>query len=253
MNTPLIEIATSDFATTKAAVKGGADRIELCANLYEGGTTASYGTIKKCRESFEIPIFPIIRPRGGDFLFKEEEFEIMQSDIKLCKDLACDGVVIGMLNTDGQIDLAKVAQLIALAYPMQVTFHRAFDCCLDPFKAMEQLIELGCQRILTSGQYPTAPEGVQLISQLQQAAKGRIIIMPGSGIRRSNIQSLFKMTGCSEFHASLREREGSKMNFIHPNFTNVTDTYVNNTIHSEDVRMLKMAVQIAANANVKDY
>lgn len=253
MITPLIEIATSDFATTKAAVKGGADRIELCANLYEGGTTASYGTIKQCREAFNIPIFPIIRPRGGDFLFSDEEFEIMQSDIKSCKNLACNGVVIGMLSANGQIDLAKVAQLVALAYPMQVTFHRAFDCCADPFVAMEQLIELGCQRILTSGQCTTAPEGVQLISQLQKAAKGRIIIMPGSGIRRNNIQSLFKMTGCSEFHASLREKEASKMNFIHPNFANVTDTYVNNTIHEEDVRMLKMAVQIVANANVKDY
>ena len=148
----IIEIATSDFLTTKSAVEGGADRIELCANLEEGGTTPSYGHIKKCREAFNVLIYPIIRPRGGDFLFTEDEFEIMLQDVKLCKQLGCDGVVIGLLNSNGNIDIKRTSLLADAAYPLGVTFHRAFDRCRDPFEAMEQLIQTGCERILTSGQ-----------------------------------------------------------------------------------------------------
>src|SRR5580765_1798613 len=140
----IIEIATSDFETTRAAVAGGADRIELCANLSEGGTTPSYGTIYQCRETFDVLLFPIIRPRGGDFLYNSEEYEIMLHDVKLCKQLGCDGIVIGLLNRDGNIDLKRTATLIDIAYPMGVTFHRAFDRCREPFDGMEQLIKIGC-------------------------------------------------------------------------------------------------------------
>src|SRR5204863_7067383 len=136
----IIEIATSDFITTRSAVEGGADRIELCANLAEGGTTPSYGQLKKCREAFSISLFPIIRPRGGDFLYTNEEFDMMMHDIKLCKELKCDGLVIGLLNADGTIDIKRTGKLIDAAYPLGITFHRAFDRCLDPFEAMEQLI-----------------------------------------------------------------------------------------------------------------
>ncbi|MBK5271819.1 MAG: copper homeostasis protein CutC, partial [Bacteroidia bacterium] len=129
----IIEIATSDFSTTKSAVEGGADRIELCTNLAEGGTTPSYGTIKQCREAFDVLLCPIIRPRGGDFLYRKEEYEVMVKDVKLCKQLGCDGIVIGLLNMDGTIDIARTSELIELAYPMGVTFHRAFDRCRDPF------------------------------------------------------------------------------------------------------------------------
>ena len=186
----IIEIATSDFLTTRSAVDGGADRIELCANLAEGGTTPSYGHIKKCREDFSVSIYPIIRPRGGDFLYNAEEFEIMLQDVKLCKQLGCDGVVIGLLNKDGSVDIARTSVLVKAAYPLGVTFHRAFDCCRDPFEAMEQLIEIGCERILTSGQKPLATDAVKLIAQLNRAAKDRIIIMPGSGVRKENIKML---------------------------------------------------------------
>ena len=127
----IIEIATSDFLTTQSAVEGGADRIELCANLAEGGTTPSYGHIRKCREAFDVLIYPIIRPRGGDFLFTDEEFDIMLQDVKLCKQLGCDGVVIGLLNRDGSIDKKRSSQLVEAAYPLGVTFHRAFDRCRD--------------------------------------------------------------------------------------------------------------------------
>ena len=181
-----IEIATSDFLSSVAAAEGGADRVELCDNLSEGGTTQSYGCIRLCREKLGLEIFPIIRPRGGDFFYSGDEYQIMVQDLKMCRDLGCDGVVIGLLNPDGSIDVARTGKLVELAYPMEVTFHRAFDRCRDPFEALEQLIEIGCTRILTSGQQPAAPAGVELIAELIAKADARIIIMPGSGLRKGN-------------------------------------------------------------------
>ena len=226
----IIEIATSDFTTTKSAVEGGADRIELCAALTEGGTTPSLGTIKKCRENFDVDLFPIIRPRGGDFFYTDEEFEIMMADILLCKNLGCDGVVIGLLKKDGSIDVKRTEKLIQLAYPMEATFHRAFDRCKNPFEALEQLIETGCNRILTSGQQLTAPEGLDLIAQLIKAADERIIIMPGSGVRKENIKELADKTCAVEFHSSLRGKIRSKMEFIHPAFEKSAESYSNSFI-----------------------
>jgi copper homeostasis protein len=235
----LIEIATSDFATTRSAVEGGADRIELCANLAEGGTTPSYGTIKQCREAFSVSLYPIIRPRGGDFLYTKDEFEIMLQDVKLCKQLGCDGIVIGLLNMDGTIDIARTAALIEDAYPLGVTFHRAFDRCKDPFEALEQLIDIGCERILTSGQKPSVVDGVDLVAELNKKADERIIIMPGSGVRKENIKMLAEKTDCVEFHSSLRSKESSKMQFIHPAFKDSVDSYFNNTVAIEDVGNLR--------------
>jgi len=238
----IIEIATSDFLTTKSAVEGGADRIELCANLAEGGTTPSYAHIKKCRESFDIALFPIIRPRGGDFLYTKDEFEIMKNDIRLCKELGCEGIVIGLLNMDGTIDMTRTSELIDLAYPLEVTFHRAFDRCKDPFIALEELIEIGCQRILTSGQKPTVSEGVDLIAELNKMADDRIIIMPGSGVRKENIKMLADKTGCIEFHSSLRSKTKSSMQFVHPAFANSEESYSNNEISPDEVRALRNAL-----------
>ena len=238
----IIEIATSDFVTTKSAVEGGADRIELCANLAEGGTTPSFSTIKKCREAFSVQLYPIIRPRGGDFLYTEDEYEIMLEDIKLCKQLGCDGVVIGLLNIDGSIDIARTAKLVEAAYPLGVTFHRAFDRCKDPFDALEQLVEIGCERILTSGQQPTVNEGVELIAELNKAADNRIIIMPGSGLRADNIKMMAEKTGCTEFHSSLRGKEKSKMSFVHPSFKDSAEGYTNNSINPDEVKALRMAL-----------
>jgi len=238
----LIEVATSDFLTTKSAVEGGADRIELCANLAEGGTTPSYAHIKKCREAFDIVLFPIIRPRGGDFLYTKDEFEIMKNDIKLCKELGCEGIVIGLLNMDGTIDMTRASELIELAYPLEVTFHRAFDRCKDPFAALEELIEIGCQRILTSGQKPTVSEGVDLIAELNKKADDRIIILPGSGVRKDNIKMLAEKTGCIEFHSSLRGKTKSPMQFIHPAFADSAESYSNNEISPDEVRALRNAL-----------
>ena len=239
----VIEIATSDFETTKAAVEGGADRIELCANLAEGGTTPSYGTIFQCRETFDVLLYPIIRPRGGDFLYTDEEYEIMLHDVKLCKQLGCDGVVIGLLDLDGSIDKKRSASLIEVAYPMGVTFHRAFDRCKDPVEAMEQLIQIGCERILTSGQKPTVNEGLELIAGLNKTAGHRIIIMPGSGIRKENIKWVAEKTGCNEFHSSVRDKTKSKMDFIHPAFENSEESYMNNSIDPGEVRFLKKILE----------
>ena len=239
----VIEIATSDFLTTKSAVEGGADRIELCANLAEGGTTPSYAHIKKCREAFDIALFPIIRPRGGDFLYTKDEFEIMKNDIKLCKELGCEGIVIGLLNMDGTIDMTRTSELIELAYPLEVTFHRAFDRCKDPFAALEELIEIGCQRILTSGQKPySIVKAVDLIAELNKKADDRIIIMPGSGVRKDNIKMLAEKTGCVEFHSSLRGKTKSPMQFVHPAFANSEESYSNNEISPDEVRALRNAL-----------
>jgi copper homeostasis protein len=238
----IIEIATTDFTTTKSAAEGGADRIELCAALSDGGTTASYGTIKKCREAFNVQLFPIIRTRSGDFLYTDEEFEIMMNEATLCKDLGCDGIVIGLLNKNGEIDIKRASKLIELAYPLEVTFHRAFDRCKDPFEALEQLIETGCQRILTSGQQPAAPQGIDLITQLVKAANERIIIMPGSGVRKENIKELAEKTGAKEFHSSLRGKNKTKMEFIHPSFSDSNESYINPAIDSEEVKALRSAL-----------
>lgn len=242
----LIEIATSDFITTQSAVQGGADRIELCANLAEGGTTPSAGMIRRCREAFNVLLYPIIRPRGGDFLYTDEEFDIMLHDVRLCKELGCDGVVIGLLHADGKIDIKRTAKLVDTAYPLGVTFHRAFDRCLDPFVAMEELISIGCERILTSGQQPAAPDGVALIAELNKVADHRIIIMPGSGVRPDNVRQLAERTGCTELHSSLRRKTKSKMLFVHPAFAASEESYMNNSIDPDEVARLKTALTAQA-------
>jgi copper homeostasis protein len=240
MSNIIIEIATSDYASSAAAASGGADRIELCDNLAEGGTTQSKAIILHCREKLDLQIFPIIRPRGGDFLYTADEFRIMMDDIRTCKELNCDGVVIGILNADGSIDVERSGRMVELAYPMEVTFHRAFDRCKDPFEALEQLINMGCTRILTSGQQPTALEGISLIAQLVKAAEERIIIMPGSGVRKENIAQLIERTGAVEMHSSLRTKVQSKMEFRHPAFG--SESYEYFSVKEEDVRALRSAL-----------
>ena len=177
----VLEIIGFNIESCRIAQAAGAHRIELCDNPSEGGTTASYGFIKAARKALQIELYPIIRPRGGDFLYSDDEFEMMQTDVQLCKEIGCDGVVIGMLNKDGSIDKKRCSKLVSLAYPLGVTFHRAFERCSNPFEALEDIIEIGCERILTSGQQPTASEGADLVNQLIRQADDRIIIMPGSG------------------------------------------------------------------------
>ena len=196
-----------------AAQSAGANRIELCDNPGEGGTTASYGFIKAAREKLTIELYPIIRPRGGDFLYSDQEFDIMKTDISICKEMGCDGVVIGILNVDGTIDKKRNGQLVEVAYPMGVTFHRAFDRVIDAPQALEDLVQIGCERILTSGLLANALYGAATIKQLIKQAGGRIIIMPGSGLRSDNIAAIAQQTGAVEFHTSARVFTKSKMEY----------------------------------------
>jgi copper homeostasis protein len=199
---PVLEICCYSPTAAKIAQQAGAHRIELCDNPGEGGTTPSYGVLKWVRENVSIPVFPIIRPRGGHFVFTREEIQIMESDISLYKSMGFDGVVIGLLTPDGEVDYRETARLTELSWPMEVTFHRAFDRVKNPFKALNTIIKAGCQRILSSGQKPTAPEGSDLLKELVMAAGDSIIIMPGAGIRSSNIENLARNTGANEFHSS---------------------------------------------------
>ena len=208
-----VEICVDSATGAFAAERGGADRVELCDNLLEGGTTPSAGTIKVARRGLKIGLQVIVRPRGGDFLYNAEELEVMKEDIRMAKELGADGVVIGCLTPEGDIDRSQTSQLIALARPLSITFHRAFDMCRDPHKALEELIALGIERILTSGQEASCLEGMELIAALQKQAAGRIIVMPGGGITARNIQRIIAATGVSEVHLSARQTIESGMHY----------------------------------------
>ncbi len=209
-----LEICCFNLPSALLAQRAGADRIELCSGPEEGGVTPSVGMIRTAREKLHIALYPIIRPREGDFLYSEEEFRIMLMDVDYCKQLGCNGVVIGMLLPDGSVDTAHCARLVEAAYPLGVTFHRAFDRAANPFEALEDIIAIGCERILTSGQRPTAMEGSVLLDQLVRLAADRLVIMPGSGVRHDNIVALAQKTGAVEFHTSARIRQASKMEFV---------------------------------------
>ncbi len=225
----MLEIAVFNIQSALLAAAAGAHRLELCENPYDGGTTPSYGTLKTVREKIPVPVFPIIRPRGGDFLYNDAEYEVICKDVQLCKELGFDGVVIGLLHADGSIDKGRTKKLVDLAYPMEVTFHRAFDRAAHPLQALEDIIACGCNRILTSGQVPNAWDGRELIKQLVEKADDRIIIMPGSGVRSSNIKALADFTGATELHSSARELAPSGTQFqttsMHENLQNtIVDT-----------------------------
>jgi copper homeostasis protein len=211
---PLLEIAVFSFESALIAQQSGADRIELCENPADGGTTPSYGYLKKAIEKIQIPVFPIIRPRGGDFLYSDSEWDIVLNDIRLCKDLGFSGIVTGSLQKDGLVNEAQLQQAVSLAYPMEVTFHRAFDRVSDPLIALEQVIAAGCTRILTSGLHPEVMVGTPLLKQLVQQAGNRMVIMPGSGVRSSNLAQLRAATGAREFHSSARLLVPSGMNSL---------------------------------------
>ncbi|MEH3112493.1 copper homeostasis protein CutC [Pedobacter terrae] len=210
---PCLEVCANSYQSALAAQNGGAKRVEFCDNLAEGGTTPSYAQISLAKKNLSIEIWPIIRPRGGDFLYSETEFEIMKEDIKVCKSLNCEGVVIGILKADGTIDKKRCAELIELAKPMEVAFHRAFDMSNDMDQALEDIISLKIKRVLTSGGASSAMLGAEKLAQLVTQANGRITIMPGAGINENNIKNLIDQTGATQFHASAKEFVPSKMEF----------------------------------------
>lgn len=231
-----LEVIGFDLVSCVAAEQHGANRIELCANPYEGGTTPSYGMIELAREHTTIELFPIIRPRGGDFLYSDAEFGAMIADIRQCSQLGCDGVVIGMLSADGRIDIDRCAELIHHAGPMQVTFHRAFDRVRDPLESLETVIDLGCSRVLTSGQHPNVDLGKGMLRTLVEAAGDRITIMPGSGVRAANIGELARFTGARAFHSSARSNRPSSMRYTNPEMDEVLDSV---SIDVEEVSELR--------------
>ena len=210
------EICANSVASCIAAQEGGADRVELCAGIPEGGTTPSFGMIRNARECISIALNVIIRPRGGDFLYSETELREMVYDIQAAKELGADGLVFGCLRPDGSVDMEAMSVLMDVAGDTPVTFHRAFDHTSDPFKALEDIISLGCARILTSGCRPTALEGADLLAQLVEKAADRIIIMPGCGVREGNIAEIARLSGAREFHFSARESVESGMFFRNP-------------------------------------
>jgi copper homeostasis protein len=209
----IFEACVNSAVSAIEAQKGGADRVELCENLHDGGTTPSTGMILFARKNLHIGLYVMVRPRGGDFLYSDAEFEIMAEDIKAAKNLGADGVVFGILKADGAIDVERMKILTDLARPMGVTCHRAFDMTADPFLAMEDLIHLGVDRILTSGQQKTASEGATLITELIKRSDSRIIIMPGSGVKEDNIEDLIRSTRATEVHIHLEKQQPSQMIF----------------------------------------
>jgi copper homeostasis protein len=207
-----IEVCVDSVESAMAAERGGADRVELCDNLLEGGTTPSAGAIAIARERLKIKLQVIIRPRGGDFCYSDVEFAVMRHDVALAKQLGADGVVIGILTSDGEIDVERTRELVELARPLSVTFHRAFDMSHDPYRALEQLIGLGVDRILTSGQEPSVIEGLDLIAELVRLAGDRVIIMPGGGTER-NIHKVVARSGVREVHVTGTTSVESPMRF----------------------------------------
>lgn len=231
-----LEVIGFDLASCAAAEANGANRIELCANPHEGGTTPSYGMIALARRSVAIELFPIIRPRGGDFLYTDLEFRSMIADVEQCRELGCDGVVIGMLRDDGRVDADRCAELIGHAGAMQVTFHRAFDRVKDPLAALDAVIGLGCSRILTSGLQPDADRGKPMLRTLVREAGDRITIMPGSGVRSGNIAELATFTGARAFHSSARTTRPSSMAYTNPAMAEQLDAI---TIDAGEVAALR--------------
>jgi copper homeostasis protein len=209
----IYEICVDSVAGVRAAKAAGAHRVELCANLLEGGTTPSRGTIRAARRIDGIKLHVIIRPRGGDFLYDEDEFAAMTVDIDTAKAEGADGVVIGILTTEGEVDAPRTRELIARARPMSVTFHRAFDMARDPFKALTTLIELGVDRILTSGQEASVLEGLPLIAELIRRAGDKIIVMPGAGITARNVDRIIAEAKPKEMHFAALEPKAGGMRF----------------------------------------
>jgi copper homeostasis protein len=209
-----IEIVVYNIESALQAQKGGADRVELCDNPGDGGTTPSAGVIEQVRKKLNIEVYVMIRPRGDDFCYSDDEFVSMKRDIELCKQLHTDGVVFGILKSDGTLDKERCSELIKLAHPLKVTCHRAFDVTHDPLQALEDCIEVGFERILTSGQQPKAIQGIDLITTLVQKANGRISIMPGSGVNEENVKEIVSKTKVREIHFSAVTYRKTLMTFI---------------------------------------
>ena len=249
-----IEICANSVESAVKAQEGGAYRVELCAGIPEGGTTPSFGEIRMARQLLQhTKLHVIIRPRGGDFLYTQLEQEIMLHDIKVARQQGADGVVFGCLTAEGNVDIPAMKKLMNAVGDMSVTFHRAFDMCREPKEALEQIIELGCHRILTSGTEANAVKGIPTLKELVEQADGRIIIMPGCGVNPDNILQIAEETGAKEFHFSGRSSQESDMIFRNPKVS------MGGTVKIEeyqkdvtDPEIVKAAMEVLAQKDEKD-
>lgn len=244
-----VEVCVDSVASAVAAERGGATRVELCSSVIEGGVTPSAGLIETTKAAISIPMHVMIRPRGGDFSYDVDEFETMRRDIALATELGANGIVFGMLNVDGTVDLPHARELAVLARPLAITFHRAFDMAADLFRALEDLCSLGIDRVLTSGGEQTALLGQEKIAQLLRKAHGRIAIMAGSGIKPDNARQLLEATGVREIHVGLRTSVPSPMLYRNPRVSMGSAEgreYQRSVVLEEDVRRLCAVISDAA-------
>ncbi len=245
MAAAVLEICVDSLESALAAQTGGAQRIELCAALAEGGLTPSLGLLRAIRARVSIGVNVIIRPRSGDFLYSSDEVAIMRTDIELAAEAGADGVVFGLLTEHGDVDAERTRELVRLAHPMEVTFHRALDMTRDPLAALEDIIHAGAHRVLTSGAEPTALLGCKRIQELVRAGGDRIKVMAGGGVRPGNVQQIARESGVCEFHAALRHAVPSRVQHqvrtVHLGDAGA-DEYVRYIVRSEDVRSLREAV-----------
>lgn len=241
----LLEICCYSMECALTAQQRGADRVELCAAPKEGGLTPSWGVLKSVRQAVTIPVHPIIRPRGGDFYYSASEFNAMLEDIAVVRDLGFPGLVIGLLDEDGHVDMPRMRQIMAAAQGMAVTFHRAFDMCVNPLQAFENLAELGVARVLTSGQQSSAEKGISLIKELK-AQSGVPIIMAGAGVRAANLE-LFLQAGVFELHSSAGRWLPSPMRYRNAGLSMSTeseaDEYSRYGVDGESVAVMKAMIE----------
>ncbi|MCA0383066.1 MAG: copper homeostasis protein CutC [Bacteroidetes bacterium] len=239
MPAAVLEVCSFGIQTSLIAERVGAKRVELCDNPIEGGTTPSYGAIRQVREKLSIEVYPIIRPRSMNYYYDDDEFAMMLHDVRMCKELGCDGISVGVQLITGQVDTDRMKRLVEVAYPMGVTSNRVIDAAPDPYEALEALIEAGCERVLTSGQAATAPAGKEVLKKLVEQAAGRISIMPGAGVKSGNVKELLQYTGAYECHTSARIAWPNNVAYQNPQITDAGSMYV---ADEEELRKIIAAI-----------
>ncbi|MFN3651989.1 MAG: copper homeostasis protein CutC [Armatimonadota bacterium] len=238
-----LEVCAFNVQSCVIAQRAGAARIELCDNPIEGGTTPSYGTVRRARERVDIALYPIIRPRSGNYFYDEDELEIIRRDIEACKELGCNGISVGVATIDAEIDTERLKRIVEWATPMGVTCNRVFDGAPDLFQALEEVIRCGCERVLTSGGKSSAPEAGEILARLVQQAGDRISVMPGAGVKSSNLARLRRECGAREYHASARTIAPNPLTYVNTQVSDYGNVYL---ADEEEVRRMVEILSEAA-------